>query len=230
MIKIKFLDKLLSLIYIRPCFYCRSAKEDTLLCSSCRKKIRYRDAAVYKKIEDCRVYACCIYEGVVKELVQSFKYKGKKHLAPVFAEIMHNYYAKLNLTGNFLILSVPIHKKRLKERRYNHIDIAARYFSKLSMLKYNTKLLTRIKDTEKQYKLTHAERTANIKGAFAVNEAETIDKNTPLLLIDDITSTGATFSEIIKQLKQHGFKNITAIALSAPELHSAEKKRVNEAE
>ena len=58
----------------------------------------------------------------------------------------------------------------------------------------------RIKDTEKQYKLSKQQRMLNLKNAFKLNETENIDKDTNLLVLDDITSTGATLEEIIKLL------------------------------
>ena len=78
-------------------------------------------------------------------------------------------------------------------------------------------LLIRVKDTEKQYKLHKQERIQNIKNAFELNNTD-LSKDTPLLLIDDITSTGITFEEIIRTLKKGGYKNITALALSTPDI------------
>ena len=215
---IKFFEKLLSLIYIRPCFYCKSTKEDNLLCSKCRRKIHFMPPAVLKEVFGCKIYACTLYDDVIKKLITDLKYNKKKKLAKLQAEIMFEYFERLKLVKDFLILSVPIHKNRRKERKYNHMDLVADEFSLLSGFKNNKKLLLRIKDTKKQFKLHRHERIKNIQNAFALNEQEIVDKNANLLVIDDITSTGITLEEKIKLLKTNGYNNITAITLATPDI------------
>lgn len=215
---IKLFEKLLSFIYIRPCFYCGSTKEDVYLCSKCYSKINFMPPSVLKELYGCRVYACSLYEDVIKTLIKNLKYNKKKHLAKIQAELMFEYFKRLNLKENFLILSVPIHKNRKKERKYNHMDLVADEFSILTGFNNNKKFILRIKDTQKQFKLHKKERIKNIKNAFALNPKEIIDKNTNLLIIDDITSTGITLEEIIKLLKNNGYKSITAITLATPDI------------
>ncbi len=215
---IKFFEKLLSIIYTRPCFYCNSTKEDNILCSKCRRKINYMPPSVLKEIYGCKIYACTLYEDVTKKLIKDLKYNKKKYLAKLQAEIMFEYFSRLNLSDNFLVLSVPIHKNRRKERTYNHMDLAADEFCKLTGFKNNKKFLIRTKDTKKQFNLHKAERIKNIKNAFDINTNENVNKDEKLLIIDDITATGITFEEIIKLLKNNGYNNLTAMALATPDI------------
>ena len=115
-------------------------------------------------------------------------------------------------------MPVPIHKLRQKERKYNHMDLVADEFSKLTKYKVIKNFVVRIKDTKKQYNLNKNERRKNIKNAFELNLNKQIDKNAKLLIIDDITSSGITFEEIIKTLKKQGYKNIIAISLATPDI------------
>ena len=131
---------------------------------------------------------------------------------------MYKYWLDLHKKENFLILPVPIHQNRRKERKYNHMDLVADELSKLTGYKNNKKFLIRTKDTIKQFNVNKTQRLKNIKNAFAINQNETIDKNENLLIIDDITSTGITLEEIIKLLKKNGYKKITALALSTPDI------------
>ena len=131
---------------------------------------------------------------------------------------MYEYWLDLHKKENFLILPVPIHQNRRKERKYNHMDLVADELSKLTGYKNNKKFILRIKDTIKQFNLNKTQRLQNIKNAFAINQNETIDKNENLLIIDDITSTGITLEEIIKLLKKNGYKKITALTLSTPDI------------
>ncbi len=215
---INLLEKLLSIIYIQPCYFCGSTKEDTLMCSKCYAEIKFLPPAVLTKIQGIDIYSAALYDGVIKKLIKSLKYYNKKKLAFYQAKIMFDYWQKLNIKGDFIILPVPIHKNRLKERKYNHMDLTAEEFAKLSNYKINKKFLVRIKDTKKQYNLHKSERIQNIKNAFNTDDNYAPEKTTGLLILDDITSTGITLEEIIKVLKQTGYNNITALTLATPDI------------
>lgn len=215
---IKFLEKLLSIIYIQPCYFCKSIKDDSIICRKCYAKIHFMPSAVLSEYLDSKIYACCLYDDVIKHLILDFKYHNKKILAKLFAKIMYEYMNELNLDKEYIILPVPISKQRRKERKYNHMDLAADELTKLTGWKNNKNIVIRIKDTEKQYKLHKQERVKNITGAFDVKNKNEIPADTPLLVIDDITSTGITLREIIKTLNNNGYKNITAITLATPDI------------
>ncbi len=213
---INIFEKLLNLIYIQPCCFCGSAKHDTLICPDCLNKIHFLPSSVFRKISLCDVYVCTLYDGIIKSLVRDLKYRSQKKLAKVQAKIMFDYFKQLNLNKEFIIVPVPIHNNRLKERKYNHMDIVADEFSKLTKFKADKTLLIRVKDTQKQYNLKKSERILNLKDAFKINKNTDTDKN--LLIIDDITSTGATLKEIIRTLQNGGYKNITALTLATPDI------------
>lgn len=215
---IKFFEKLLSLIYIQPCCFCKSTKEDKILCSKCKSRIHFLDTKPYRNVDYTKIYACTFYDEITKKLIKDLKYHNKKNISKAIAGLMYDYWQKLNIQEDFLIVPVPIHKLRLKERKYNHMDLIADEFSKLSGYKTAKKFLMRIKDTQKQYKLHKQERIKNIKGAFNINEEEKPQETVNLLIIDDITSTGTTLKEIITLLEKNGYKKITALAFSTPEL------------
>lgn len=214
---LKFLEKILSLIYIRYCHFCHKAEEDKVLCSKCYKKIHFLPPAIIREINNCPVYSVAIYDGIIKTLIRDLKYHNKKYLAKTQAELMFGFWKQLNLNEKYIILPVPIHKNRRKERKYNHMDIVADEFSLLSGFEVNKDFIVRVKDTKNQFKLKRLERIKNIKDAFALNDTE-IPKDSKLLVIDDITSTGITLEEIIKILKQAGYKDITALTLATPDI------------
>ena len=215
---IKFLEKLLNLIYIQDCYFCKSTKEDTLLCSKCYSKIHFLPTAILKDYKNCKIYSCCLYEGIIKNLIQSLKYKNQKKLAPVADKLMYEFWKNLNIEEKFIVLPVPIHKSRLKERKYNHMDLICKEFCKLTNYKLEKNFLIRTKDTKKQYNLHKQERINNIKDAFDIKENNLPDKQTNLLILDDITATGITLEEIIKLLRKKGYKKITGLTLSTPDI------------
>ena len=174
--------------------------------------------SIFRETRGCKVYACSLYDEITKRLIRDLKYHNKKKLAPLQAKIMYEYWKELNKKEEYLILPVPIHPHRRKERKYNHMDLVADEFSELTNYKNNKNFLLRTKDTQKQFKLSKQERIKNIKDAFDINKEENISKETHLLIIDDITSSGITLEEIIKLLNKNGYKNITALTLSTPDI------------
>lgn len=215
---IKLFEKLLNLIYIQPCYFCKSSKEDTLLCSKCYGKIHFMPLCEFRIEDGVSVYACTLYEDIIKTLIKALKYYNQKQLSQIMAKLLFEYWNKLNKQGEYIVLPVPVHSSRIKERKYNHMDLAAEEFCKLTNYKLNKKFLLRIKDTQKQYKLHKQERIKNIKDAFDINSKEKIPLDANILILDDITSTGITIKELIKLLKKNGYKNITALALSTPDI------------
>ena len=78
----------------------------------------------------------------------------------------------------------------------------------------NPKLIKRIKPTKPQYKLSRVQRMDNLNGAFLVNQEA--DKHLPILLIDDICTSGATFESIIEELHKNSINDVTCFATSSP--------------
>ena len=174
--------------------------------------------SAFRENRGCKIYACTLYDEITKRLIRYIKYHNKKQLAPLQAKIMFEYWKELNKKDEYLILPVPIHTHRKKERKYNHMDLVADEFALLTQYKVNKNFLVRTKDTQKQFKLSKQERIKNIKDAFDINIEVNIPKETSLLIIDDITSSGITLEEIIKLLNKNGYKNITALTLSTPDI------------
>ena len=129
---------------------------------------------------------------------------------------MYEYFQSIDALKdkNFELIPVPLHKNRIKSRRYNHMELVCKEFSLLSGFKCNFNLIERIKDTKPQYKLSRAERLENLQHAFVVNK--NFAPQNPVLILDDICTTGATFEEIIKELKSNGINEITCLATSTP--------------
>ena len=174
--------------------------------------------SIFKVISDCNIYACALYDGIVKTLVRDLKYHKKKKLAKVQARLMYEYWQELHKSADYLVVPVPIHKNRLKERKYNHMDLVADEFALLTNYKVEKNLVIRTKDTQKQFHLNKTERIKNIKDAFAINKDVDIEKTQKILIIDDITSTGITLKEVIKPLRKAGYKDITALTLATPDI------------
>ena len=94
------------------------------------------------------------------------------------------------------------------------MELVAVEFCKLTGYTLNTELIKRVKDTKPQYRLSRKERLQNLSQAFEVDLSKNLNK--PVLILDDICTTGATFEEMINALKEQGIKNIVCMASSSP--------------
>ena len=205
---------LLDWIYKKKCYFCRSSKESIRMCSNCYKKLTQLPTKTQRIIDEVNVYCAGIYSKELQKLIRGLKYHNQKDLAYFQAKFMYEYWQKLGNTGDFQVVAVPLHKNRLKKRKYNHMGIVAEEFCRLTNYEANPNLIKRIKDTKPQYKLTKKQRLENLHQAFIVDKTKLLNKK--ILIIDDICTTGSTFEEIIKELKQNGIYDIICFATTTP--------------
>ncbi len=210
-----FLLGLLDWIYKKKCYVCGSSKECVKLCSKCYDKIVFNSKNPNRVILNVKVYASGFYDTILQKIIRGLKYHGQCELAFYQAKFMWEYWQTLNLGNNFVVVPVPLHKTRQKKRKYNHMELVALEFCKLSGYEYDFNLIKRIKNTKPQYRLKRYERMENLSGAFEVT-FETKPSKT-VLLIDDICTTGSTFESMILTLNKKGIYNITCLATSTVE-------------
>ena len=160
----------------------------------------------------------------VKKSIWLLKYKSRKRLANIFAEVL--YYrileelSDLSIMENFrhaILIPIPLSRKRYRERGFNQTELLCQKLVALDKnanfrLEKNT--LIRPRDSEHQARIENRrERLSNIIGSFAVINEEVI-KNKNIILIDDVTTTGATLSEARKTLKQAGARKVIAFTVA----------------
>jgi len=172
----------------------------------------------------------------IKKAIWLLKYQGKKNIADIFAEAMHGRImeelADLSLLENFrqpILIPIPLAPRRQRERGFNQAELICKKLVELN--KNNSKypetylrhgvdwtleknVLTKPKDTEHQARIENrSQRLKNIVGSFAVKNPEKI-KSKNIILIDDVTTTGATLNEARKILRQAGAKKIIAFTVA----------------
>ena len=212
----KIFKSFIDLIYKKKCYFCFNSKYSLTMCPECYDKLQFCNFEVNRIIDGVDVYCAGVYTKELQKLIRGLKYHKQKDLAFYQAKFMYEYFQSIDALKdkNFELIPVPLHKNRIKSRRYNHMELVCKEFSLLSGFKCNFNLIERIKDTKPQYKLSRAERLGNLQHAFTVNK-DFVPQN-PVLIFDDICTTGATFEEIIKELKSNGINEITCFATSTP--------------
>lgn len=223
---ILYFEILLDIIFPKPhaCNGCgRELREfnSFILCSSCMGRINHytdeegavelHSRAYNTAFDSCII--CCNYEDLVRDMIHRIKYKDKREIAITIAAIMADRIKEQKKDYDFIV-PVPISRRKLKKRGYNHIGLIA------EELKNNLNIpvldcLTRIRDTKPQVLLSSHNRWYNVKGCFKCNERVDSKK---LLLIDDIITTGATAHYCAKELKDLGATSVTIFSFAKSNL------------
>jgi len=174
------------------------------LCGKCLEKSPYFTVA----------RAVAAYENVILETIHRFKYGRDLSVGSILASFMADFqFPDFDYRNYSLIVPVPLHVKKMRERGFNQSVILAQALNKKWRLPLNYFLLKRSKFTLTQTGLDKKEREKNIKGAFEVTSAKEIkDKN--IILIDDVYTTGATLNECAKTLRKAGAKDVAVLTLA----------------
>lgn len=214
----KFLNIFLDALFPEKCIGCKL--KNTSLCALCTASIRHAERETARNIVAVFDYR----DSVIKRALWELKYKNKKHLAEVLGqELYGEMLEELSDLCTFssgrpiLVIPVPLSKDRLRERGYNQAELIAKYFIKnapVGTFELETESVKKIKNTSPQARIANRnKRLANIKGAFDVIKPEKV-KGRTCIIIDDITTTGGTITEILKLLKASGAKRALGLALA----------------
>jgi len=228
-------DLILEMLYPKHCIICGEildygTKEYT--CIICREKAEYVQGidyasaakAIYGKdvyFDDCR---CVFYYEYVKKAIEHFKFKKYKRDCVPLAGFMNEYGRENDVFENIdIIIPVPIHKERLKQRGFNHSYEIAKIIGEKNNIPVEENVLIRVRNTKPQYELSAEERKDNIKDAFKVVNAEAV-AGKRIMLIDDVFTTGGTVNECSKVLKEAGAEHIRVFELSCSSALKKETK------
>jgi ComF family protein len=164
------------------------------------------------------VVAVGVYQNLLRESIHRFKYEQGIHLDhPLGMLLAHRLAADAPEFRPELILPVPLHPRRLRERGYNQSLLLARRLGKDLRVPTEPRRLLRIRPTPPQQGLLLADRQRNLRGAFALCGPLRGEK---ILLIDDVMTTGATLRECAQVLKSGGAGEILVAVLGrAPRHH-----------
>ncbi len=133
-----------------------------------------------------RMYAPYRYVGPVRELVHLLKFGHEERAADLLAEKMADSLMDREFD---MIIPVPLHRYRKRERGYNQSALLARRVSQHTGIPVNETFLTRLRATKAQSSLKHGDRAANVEKAFSANEGV---RGKRILLLDDVRTSGAT--------------------------------------
>ncbi|MEO0232365.1 MAG: ComF family protein [candidate division WOR-3 bacterium] len=196
---------------------CNECFEETMrslikepFCRKCGKEKKYNHKCE-KKFEFDEIISIFHYRGKILDLIHNYKYKRIKKISKILIPLLKERIEKIDEKFD-LILSVPLHPARKRERGFDQNEIFCREISERLKIPYIKDGIFRIKYTKPQAKIKdEKERMNNIKGVFKTK----IDfKDKKVIIFDDVVTTGATLNEISNLLKERGVMKILALTIA----------------
>ncbi len=217
------MKKILERLFPRCCYWC--GKQGTYLCFECKKSLLphpeicpscHQPSTGFKTCVSCMLEGNFFVEGllvgfsyqnILKKLILKLKFQHKRDIASFLAEraallVQTNPYLSPLLKQKKLAISfVPSHRyRKYFQKGYNQSEILARTLANLLEIPL-LPCCKKTRATVSQLKLNRKERLKNLNSAFCLFENFDCEAWTTLLLIDDVTTTGATLNELAKTIK-----------------------------
>ncbi|MEQ9115593.1 MAG: ComF family protein [Rickettsiales bacterium] len=152
------------------------------------------------------------YNEPIKKVMRKIKFSDQTQLLKIISKIIVNQSADF-INGADIILYVPMHKRRLKQRFFNQSALLAKYIGAETGKQILYKALVKSKDTLRQTTLDKRARLKNIRNSFKVINRKTIS-NKKVLLVDDVSTTGATLNECARVLKKAGAERVFCLTFA----------------
>ena len=205
-----FISRILSTIFPPHCYGC--GKESFSLCPKCLQNCK-------KSLDTPAIYITSLYsfrDPLIKKMIHAIKYFHRKDLIrPLTYELAKELYRKEDSqlkTKNFILVPIPMPLLRKYIRGYNQAELIAKILSKECSLSINTRILLRKSAPKRQVMTTtKSERLQNQHNTFKINESV---KNLNIILVDDVTTTGATIFEARNLLLKAGASTVQALTIA----------------
>jgi ComF family protein len=225
----EWVNATLALCYPEVCQLCgnsRATPAEGFVCTGCRAQVRFIDPPFCERCgtpyqgqittafecANCRDFALefsyarsavIAREGVL-DIIHRYKYNRALYFEPFLAGLLLSRAVPALATAKWdLIVPVPLHATRLREREFNQAERLAHRLGSATCIPVEPRLLRRVLPTQTQTVLGRPERIANVRRAFAMRRGKSLDGQR-IVLLDDVFTTGATTSACAKVLKTAG--------------------------
>lgn len=211
------LTRIIDTLFPRVCLGC--GVRGVLLCLDCISRV----PSANQPLEPFITAVFDYQSKAIRNVIWKFKYRNARDVAKLFGELLYDEIIgeisndlRIRVDEKFLLVPIPLHKNRLHERGYNQSELLAREIIKYDsegILEITPDALTRSRKTLPQAKSQKkSERFENLRGAF-VAHTELVRKR-HIILIDDVSTTGATLSEARKTFLKAGAKTVRAYTVA----------------
>ncbi len=164
------------------------------------------------------LYTWGSYDGALRRALQALKYNRQPEIGIQLGEWLGQAWIQSQGASSpqekWAVIPIPLHADKLKQRGYNQAALMSEGFCRVTGYPHRPQALQRIRATEAQFGLTPDQRRDNIQGAFQVAKKHGIQ--TPVLLLDDIYTTGSTVAEAAHTLKQSRIRVAGILVIARP--------------
>jgi ComF family protein len=164
------------------------------------------------------------YQGQLKRAIAACKYQNRWELAEFFGDSLAVAWKNVSFCRQYpslVVIPIPLHQNKYRERGFNQAELIARSFSRGTGYQFQVEGLIKIKDTQPMFGLNVEQRKESIDRAFVLGKDFQRKLPTkPILLVDDIYTTGTTVLEAARVLRASGMQVLGAIAIATPIFHS----------
>lgn len=209
-------EDLFNLFFPKICACCEHVllKNERVICLACRHELPLTESHLQNGNEIEKVFygrvrvenatSLLVFEkkGITQRLMHELKYKGNKAVGPELGSWIGKnlletpWHSKIEM-----VVPVPLHKKRLRERGYNQVEGFGKTLAKILKVPYNDRCLIKIHANKTQVFKNLAARFKNVEHSFEIDNKETRSlEDRHILLVDDIITTGATLETCAEKL------------------------------
>jgi ComF family protein len=194
-------------IYPPFCQHCNSPLSANGNCQHCR----------YHRLSLSGLRVAYTFKDPLRTCIHSLKYQGNIRLASPLGLLLAKAYRASKIQAD-IIIPVPLHPERQRERGYNQAQLLAKACAQVVGVPLNTSLLQRRRATQAQAQLHVHERYANVAGAFCCSSSIATKSlgNRTVVIIDDVSTTGATLEACAAPLFAAGARKVWGLVLARP--------------
>jgi ComF family protein len=210
------LKTFLNLFLQSHCPLCQRITSHTL-CEYCARQLKNcgqkNPCVLWEK--PIPIFGWGVYGGSLKRAIAVMKYENQPDIAHILGEWLGEAWLSHSpgRDTQLFVVPIPMHAHKQKQRGYNQAALIAESFCQTTKLKLKLNGLERVRETQAQFGLSASEREKNLTEAFAIGqEFRRHCPSIPILLVDDIYTTGATVKSAVQTLHQSG---ITVLGLAA---------------
>ncbi len=214
-------ETLLDWVFPPKCGGC--GKTGQWLCDACLSQVAYVEAPhvplphpkswTSGGVALEHIYAVAWFEGPVRNLIHNFKYKGQRVLRTPLAQLLVEKWDTVEHPTD-LIVAVPLHPSRERERGYNQSYLLSQELGKAIEIPAPRDGLRRVRNTLPQVDLSAHERWLNVQDAFSGDR--TVLNGRSVLLVDDVCTTGATLLACARAAFEAGARYVWALTVARP--------------
>lgn len=225
-----WLNRLLFTLLPGTCIICKAVTHRQLdLCAGCQRSLPYNQRAcwqcgleVSQNLDICQacildqpVYSHCFglvrYEPPIDVLMSQFKTQHRLVVGRVLSILLARAYLRHHIVLPDCWIPVPLHKRVARQRGFNQAAEIAQVLTEYTGVPTFARLARRATHSAPQKHLSAADRRSNIEGVFQID----VDlKGKSVAIVDDVVTTGATVSELSKQLLNAGAGDVQVVCLA----------------